>query len=408
LNLVGKLVRGRSRVLFHFLLACQALALFFFDTLCLFLPKGTAGGPKKKVLIIRLDGIGDFFLWLDSAKELKSLFPSDRYDLVLLGNQLWTSLARQFPYFDQVWDLSPRDFILNLHYRMKMAAQVRQAGFSIVVQPSYSRSFILDDPLVRISGAGERIGFQGDYSNSRPWQKRISDTWYTRIVPATPELRMELIRNADFIRGIGGKDFKSCVATMPLHAVSRQKLPADNYFVLFPGAGVAVRQWPLPRFANIAEKVFLATGWQAVVCGGRADADMGVFLHQQLRIPIHNLVGKTSIEELVSIIHGARILIGNDTSAIHIAAAVATPSIAIFGGGHFGRFLPYQMECLTKRPLPVVVYHPMPCFHCNWNCIYRKTPSDPGYCIEKVTVEMVWTAVHAILGTIASGPIAEG
>jgi len=56
------------------------------------------------------------------------------------------------------------------------------------------------------------------------------------------------------------------------------------------------------------------------------------------------LAGKTTIAQLVELIRNASLLIGNDSAAIHMAAATQTPSVCILGGGHYGRFLPYQPE----------------------------------------------------------------
>jgi ADP-heptose:LPS heptosyltransferase len=121
---------------------------------------------------------------------------------------------------------------------------------------------------------------------------------------------------------------------------------------------------------------------------------LGAELASDADFPITNLIGATSLSELASIIKGARLLIANETSAIHIAAAVSTSAICVLGGGHYGRFMPYRIEVETDRPMPVEVIHQMDCFGCNWQCIYDVSPGHPMPCIERISVEDVWEAIE--------------
>ena len=113
--------------------------------------------------------------------------------------------------------------------------------------------------------------------------------------------------------------------------------------------------------------------------------------------PTFDWTGKTSLQELVAVIAGAHLLIGNETSAVHIAAAVGTPSVCITGGGHFGRFVPYVMVYGGTKPVPRVIVEKMDCFICNWHCIYGAKEGNPFPCIERIAVESVFKAVKEIL-----------
>ncbi len=348
---------------------------------------------KKRVLLIRLDAIGDFILWLDAAKDLRKLYPQGQFELVLLGNERWTSLAQDLPYFDRVWSLNILRFINNSVYRFKMLRKVRQTGFDIVIQPTFSRVFLTGDAIARISGAGEKIAFQGDYSNIKPWQKRISDKWHTRIITSDNKPLMELVRNAEFMRGLGLKNFYADVPDLMVQAPLPESLRDADYYVLFPGAGFDMKRWPTSSFARLAQKIYQATGWLGIICGGKGEEVLGKELMESTNVPIQDWTGCTSLKELAVIISRAHLLIGNDTGAVHIAAAVSTPAICILGGGHYGRFIPYQLEGETAKPLPVPVTHEMDCFGCDWQCIYNVPPGEAVPCIKHVSVEAVWKEV---------------
>jgi ADP-heptose:LPS heptosyltransferase len=198
------------------------------------------------------------------------------------------------------------------------------------------------------------------------------------------------------MRGLGFSDFNAAIPSLP-----KGELPygftLSHYFVLFPGAGVHGRQWPLVWFRELGRRTFELTGLPGVVCGGPDDEGIASALCVGASFPLFNWTGKTSLSELIAIIGGARLLIGNETSAVHIAAAAGTPSVCITGGGHYGRFVPYRLEVSSEKPEPKVVAKRMDCFYCNWQCVHQVKEGGPFPCIEKVSPDMVWDAVSQML-----------
>ena len=351
---------------------------------------------ENKILIIRLDAIGDFILWLDSAQHFRKIYPNKK--IILLGNQVWTDLAKKFPYWDEVWELDRRKFYRNLPYRVRLLKKIRKAGFDIVIQPTYSREFLYGDAIVRVSGARQKIGSVGDCSNIRPIEKMISDRFYTQLIPAIPKPLMELRRNAEFVGSLG-YTFQSALPDM-MPVVQGINNPAVNnspYFVLFPGASWTGKQWPVEKFSAFASLVFHETGMSAVICGGVTERELGEALIAIMDIPVVNMVGETSLSDLAAVIKDAQFLLGNETSAVHIASAVGTPALCLLGGGHYGRFMPYAIESETKKPLPVAIIHKMDCFNCNWRCRYFVEEGKPVPCIEKISVEEVFAAVQSLI-----------
>ena len=369
-----------------------SLFLFVLDRLALVQPRK----HTQSVLLIRLDAIGDFILWLDSAQHIRKIYPGKK--IILLGNQTWTDLAKRFPYWDEVWWLDRCKFYRNLSYRVRLLKKIRKAGFDIVIQPTYSREFLYGDAIVRISGARKKIGSAGDCSNIQPIEKKISDRFYTQLIPANPKPLMELQRNAEFVGGLG----YSCQAALPdmmpiAQGINNPVINNSPYFVLFPGALRTERQWPVEKFSEVASLVFHETGMSAIICGGTSEKQLGEALIAIIDIPVVNMVGKTSLAELMAIIKDAQFLLSNETSAVHIASAVATPAFCLLGGGHYGRFMPYDIETKTEKPLPVLIIHKMDCFGCNWRCRYFVDDGKPVPCIEKISVEKVFAAVQLLL-----------
>ena len=371
-----------------------AKKILFFALAFLSKPIHLVNKNKNKVLLVRTDAIGDFVLWLDAARGLRHLYPMGKYQLCLLGNSLWSSLAEETRLFDRVLSLDKKAYVDRISYRVLVILKIRCMGFGKVINPTYSRT-AMTDFIVKMSGASERIGYDGDSVNISKNDKALGDRWYTNLIPAETRQGMELIRNAAFVRGLGLNDFR---AELPVLTCGQSSLGVKDYFVVVPGAGWRRRQWPVQRFAEVIEKIHSSTGLCAVVCGGSGEEILGQYITDNSSHPVLDLVGRTSLGNLVSIIRGAKLLIGNETGSIHIAAAVSTPSICILGGGHFGRFVPYQVEAGRSGPLPVAVWSNKDCFGCNWLCKYRSIGDERSVpCVDEITTEAVFAEICRLL-----------
>ena len=383
---------GLSKGAITFIVAFCSFILWSIDSFFLLLPRGKRS-RNQRVLVVKLDAIGDFILWLDFARGLREYYASPETEIVLVANKACEELARQSLHFDEVIAVDRMKFLLYPPYRVRVLAEVRRKRVDVAIDPVFSREFNLSPAIIRTCGAKTKIGSSGDASNQREWQKTLSDRWYSELFPASPRPEMELIRNAQFLRQLGHKKFK---AQLPLYRPNAA--PDDDfYYILFPGAGWVKRQWPVERFAALASEIHDRYGLKGIICGGPAEKLLADAIGRLTDTPLDDMTGRTTLPELASLIAGAQILIGNETSAIHLAAAVSTPAVCILGGGHFGRFVPYQVEQESDRPVPFPVYHEMDCYHCNWICIHPTTGDEPVPCIAQITVKAVWQNVRRVL-----------
>jgi ADP-heptose:LPS heptosyltransferase len=329
-----------------------------------------------KILIIRPDAIGDFILWLDAAKVLRKLYPSTKYEITLLGNNIWTSITNTLLYFDKVIPLNRKKYLSNLIYHIKTLWKIRKQKYDIVINPVYSREFIFDI-LVRFSDAKERIGFDGDYCNISLHEKKLGDMYYTRLIPSTKQPLMELDRNAEFIQGLGLKNFKANIPELMLNPTNK----LSDYYVISIGANNLIRQWPVEKYAELAKRIYTKTNMIGMVCGSKEDQLLAKELFKLSIVPLIDMTGKTSLLELLSTIASTKFVVGNETGSIHIAASLKIPSFCITGGGHYGRFVPYLIE---SEYSPIVISNKMDCFGCNWQCIY-----DTAMCVTNISVDDV-------------------
>jgi len=300
------------------------------------------------------------------------------------------------PYWDEVIPVDRKKIIRDPVYRFKILRQIRLLGIETAIQTTYSREFRLGDSLIRAMGAMLRIGSTGDLSNITSWQKKISDKWYSQLITAKEEPLMELQRNAEYMRGLGLRNFTAGTPSLPSLANLPENLMIEQpYFIIFPGASFPGKLWPVERFGEVLLKLNGSNSGIAVLCGSRQERALCARIIDLSGTEALNLAGETTLPELVEVIRRAKFLVGNDTSAIHIAAAVGTPSICILGGGHYGRFLPYVVES-GGHIMPVPVVHQMDCFGCDWKCTQTHVRDGAFPCILRIPVHEVFQLSETI------------
>lgn len=350
---------------------------------------------KSDVAIVRMDAIGDFFVWLDTAKEFRNIYPGKK--IVLIGNSAWADFAKFLPYWDEVWSIDARKFSKFGAYRFKWISSISAYGFESCIQPAYSRLSTVSDSIVRATQSDCRVSPMRDLNNNHiPESERIIvNAWYTHQLPSFPGVISEFERNSDFLNKLtSSSNYKPSIATLQIFPdINNSNL--SKYFIVSPGASWVGRMWSADKFTQLILDVKSRYRLNAVLCGSRAERSLCEQIATAVGDHVLNTAGETSLTEMVGLISSAQMIVTNDTSGIHIAAAVGTPSVCIVGGGHFGRFLPYPQELVGNKPH--VVNYDMECYGCNWCC---SKPHERGCavpCIGNITVTDVMAAVNKIL-----------
>jgi ADP-heptose:LPS heptosyltransferase len=352
---------------------------------------------KPVILVMRLDAIGDFVIWSACANAYRQLYPKEKYHLVLLGHIAWKEVANELKFFDEILAMDRKQFMLSPGYRLKVWKDIDRYKFETIIYHTYSREFASGDLIVRKLLAKEKIGIKSDNAIDTYFWSGISNNWYNELKSPEFTSNHELIKNATFIQSLGLKDFKPTIQVINIKNCPCDEIDTpEKYFILFPGARVGLRKWNEENYAAISQKLYQSTGWQGIICGGKDERELGKKIIQLSGLNMINLCGETSLLQLIGIIKKAKILIGNETSGIHIAASVQTPSICILGGGHFGRFVPYPDE-INSNFKPIHVYEQMPCFNCDWNCIYQIGKETTVPCIKNITVDRVWCETERLV-----------
>lgn len=342
------------------------------------------------VLIIRGDGgIGDFVLFLPALRKLRRHYAGSKISL-LVGSES-AALASAFADVDEVISFKVRRYRLDLAYRVRLIRELRRRQFDVAVNPIYSREPLTDE-LLYCSGALERIACDGDLCNIGERAKSENNAFCTRIYPSTPGLLQESERNRGFVEQLVGANGSS-EAFQPNLPLSQSQLDdarsllsshglnsdSDLLVGMFPGASNAIRIWPVEYFAQLADLLADSYGARVLLGGSPSDFALGERIIGRCRTAPCNLIGSTTLPQLVGVLRLCSLFTGSESGPLHLAAAVGTPTLCIMGGGHFGRFYPYG-DPKTHR----MVFKQMDCFNCNWRCVYESVR-----CIQEIPWEAV-------------------
>ena len=350
----------------------------------------------KSILLIRLDAIGDYVLFRNFIKVLKEGEKYKDYKITLLGNSAWKSLSEELDceYVNEFIWLDRNKFSKDLIYRYKKLKEITACGYEVVLSPVYSREFFYADAIVRLIYANEKIGSIGDTSNISAWQKNISYGYYTKLVPEKDELMFEFSRSKEFFENLlhVRLDIKK-----PHIDLKPKKLPfklPQKYAILFIGASSSFRKWNIERFARVGEYLKEKHGYEIVLCGAPSDSEDATKFKNNFMGEYIDLVGKTSLVDLLYVIYNGNIIIANETSAPHFAVALEMANIfVISNGNHYGRFTPYPKDVSENYH---VIYHPKIEKYLEG---YEKLSNKYGYGssldINDISVERVIHTIHS-------------
>lgn len=340
------------------LLWLRSFAQFFaYEVLNVFIKPAKRVTPST-ILLIRLDAIGDYILFRNFIQALKVSNKYKNFKFTLVGNVAWRDLAilldmnsiDEFIWLDR--DLFKKD----LFYRFRFLRSIGRQGYEVIISSVYSREYEVGDSIVRNVFAKQKIGSVGDLSNISAWKMRLSNRFYTKLVPATKGIVFEFYRNREFFEYLlGNLDFIKPEIDRCVLVPFRDPLP-PKYVVVFIGASNKHRRWPVQYFSEVAKYLKCEHGLEVVLCGGEGDRENGELFGKTQGDGFINLVGKTTLSELLTVIEGATLLLSNDTGAVHFGVALEVPNILVVSNGnHLGRFVPYPSDLVDSYH---AVFHP--------------------------------------------------
>ncbi|TLM66214.1 MAG: lipopolysaccharide heptosyltransferase II [Deltaproteobacteria bacterium] len=188
--------------------------------------------------------------------------------------------------------------------------------------------------------------------------------------------------------GIEAGGRRLCLAlTADEQAGAQALLGPGEWIAVNPGASYgAAKRWLPERFAAVADTLAAEFGVRVVLTGGPGEAEIGRDIERAMGVAPVNLIGRTSVRELMAVLARCRLVVTNDSGPMHIAAAFGVPLVAVFGPTDHTTTSPLTDRCRIVRSAAECA-----------PCMLRECPVD-HHCMTGVTADMVLDAARSLLG----------
>jgi heptosyltransferase-2 len=164
---------------------------------------------------------------------------------------------------------------------------------------------------------------------------------------------------------------------------------SDRLLAIHPGASCPSKIWPSERFAEAADRLIDKYGFKVLIIAGPKDIALADNLIKHMTHPAVNLAGKTSVSQLASVLKRCQLFISNDSGPVHIASAVGTPVISIFGRNQKG-LSPLRWGPVGKKDR--ILHKEIGCVQClAHNCVKAFA------CLKAITADDVLSIADEIL-----------
>ncbi|MBI5236475.1 MAG: glycosyltransferase family 9 protein [Deltaproteobacteria bacterium] len=340
-----------------------------------------------KVLIIKLSSIGDVVHTLPALAALRRGFERNgqKARIDWLVEEAASGILRGHPMLDNVIVVKNRGWAKDIKKNIKTARWLSRERYDVVIDfQGLAKSAV----WVLVSRGKRRIGF----SNARECSSIFLNE---KLPPYDPE-RHAVDRYMDLARYATGGDVEKPVFHMAESGDAlttvKGKLKAlgipegSPYFIVCPSARWATKLWSDSSFVQLARTAIGSTGMYAVLVGGASDRPRLERMQRDIGDKAVNMAGATGLAELAALSKGARFAVTVDSGPMHVAAAVGTRVVALFGPTSPTRTGPYPCEGGH-----IVIRRGLACSPC-----FRRTCADP-VCMSGITVDEVMKAVNGCL-----------
>lgn len=343
-----------------------------------------------RILVRATNWVGDAIMALPALRAVRRRFPEAQVSVVAQPYVADIYGGQQI--CDELIAYDPKGIHAGVRGRERLAQELRAQKFDValLLQNAFDAAW-----LAWRAGIPERIGYARD---ARSWL-------LTRAIPVPRRgeipaheayYYLELLRRAGWIDRLPVLEpIRLRVEPAPLErADSRLReagAPAGTIRIaVAPGAAFgSAKCWELDRYAALADRLIADFGASVILFGTASEREVADRIAALMRFHPLNLAGKTPVGELPALFAACNLFVGNDSGAMHVAAAVGLPVVAIFG--------PTDPEGTAPvTPQQTLVQQHVSCSP----CFLRHCPVDHR-CMTRVTVDAVYAAARARMEQLA-------
>jgi heptosyltransferase II len=345
------------------------------------------------IIVRATNWVGDAIMALPALRALRRRFPEAHISVV--ARPYVADIYHDQNICDQLVAYDPCAAHAGLSGRERLAEQLRSQKFDLAVllQNAFDAAW-----LAWRAGVHERIGYARD-GRSVLLTKAVPVPRPGEIPAHEQFYYLELLRRAGLVDNLTGENFISLNVNQEakrragaLLASAGARADAMRIAV---GAGASygsAKCWPPERFAHVADRLTAEFDADVILFGTAGEKPVTAAIASAMKHPPIDLAGTTAIAELPALLSQCHLFIGNDSGAMHVAAAVGLPVVAVFGPTDPGGTAPVTPRCTVVQDKP----------YCS-PCFLRRCPTDHR-CMTRVSPDAVAAAARFWLASAEVRP----
>lgn len=331
-----------------------------------------------KILLVQTSFLGDTILSTPLIAALKKLHP--KAELWMMTTPLAATLVKRDPLLAGVIPFAKRGSDGGMKGLLRQADKLRKMNFNMAYSLHRSARTSL---LLALSRIPLRAGF-----------KNAKLAFLYNITRPRPQELHDVLRNLALLnRGSKNTDLPDQLRLFApekraLSSTLQTELPApDSYVLMVPGSAWETKRWSAAGYHEVA-KYLLKKGWSVVLLGSREEAEVCQEVAGNLKVV--NLAGRGDLDSALYLTKHARLMVCNDSMALHMASAFKVPTVAIFCATvpEFG-FGPWQNRAaiVEKKDLSC-----RPCARHGG----RQCPNRTRACMDELSAQEVIKAIETL------------
>ena len=340
------------------------------------------------ILIVAPNWIGDAVMTQPLLASLKQQFPEANIDI--LASTWVAPIYRACPEVSEVIEAKFEHKQLQWGLRKQLAKELSAKKYqACFVLPNSFKSALIP----WLANIPLRIGYRGELRFGLINLSLDNPSKINRPPMVEHYLALSKLLNSELAITADNPSPKLCIsATAKLSVLNKfndVNFDPTNTYVMCPGAEYGpTKRWPISHFAELANKlVTLNPDAQIILLGGKADHELAEEIcakaHKDSKI--HNWCGNTTLDEAIALIGMCKAVVSNDSGLMHIAAALQTPQVAIFGSSD-----PAHTPPLSNKAK--VLWLNLPCSPCH----KKVCPLGHLNCLNDILPDQVFTTLKTL------------
>ena len=328
-----------------------------------------------RFLIVRLGSLGDIIHAIPAAAALRAALPSAQIDWLV--DPRYVDLVKMITVVTHPVPVDPRAGMIRLFATL---SELRRRKYKVAID---FQGLIKSATMARFAGAERLLGFP-----QAELREQAARAFYSDSPPSIRSAHV-VYKNLELVSALGidtgEPEFPLNVPRTAAADEVEARFAGAPFALINPGAAWPNKRWPPERYGQVAAAMRERFGWTSLVLWGPREQQQAVAVVDASR-GAAVLAPPTSIVDLFGIAKAARIAVSGDTGPLHIAGAVGTPLVALFGPTKAERNGPWSGG-------DVVVARTNRC-----ECLYQRQCRRGAPCIEEIECDEVIAAVVQRVG----------